>query len=112
MALFSFLKNPAIKTLVSQSAGAVGGLILNSIDTAVQNPTGGTASYLVAHPAGFAGWLFAASFVHNLISEAFPPASPVSVPVTISAAPTAPIYTPTIANPPSSGPPGADKLLG
>jgi hypothetical protein len=85
MALFSFLKNPAIKTVVAQVSGAVGGILLNSVDVAVQHPTGGTAAYLQAHPAGFVGWLFVANFVHNVISEAFPPSAPIPAVQQVSA---------------------------
>ena len=85
--------NPFLKTLFSQVSGAVVSTAATVADNALQNPTGGTHDYLVAHPVTFFGYVIGVGLFHNLVSAFVSPranAAPASTgnadPATVSPA--------------------------
>jgi hypothetical protein len=65
--------NPFLKTLFSQVAGVALGAAVNSVDTALQNPTGGEQAYLTAHPIAGMAYVIGVGLFHNLVSAKISP---------------------------------------
>jgi hypothetical protein len=77
------LKNPVIKTIVTNAAGAAASGLLSVIDA---GPTGGALQAAANDPAIAIAYILVQQLAHNLISNALPPG-------TIPTAPAAPSST-------------------